>query len=389
MKDIYQNIKKNGINIAPQRELIDKTELIDIRFRKGCSVNIDGNNPKEYKVLFKENGQLLYSTLIKNNQWSKINKRFFGNYSVEVFCEGKLIKKEELNLKNKNVRISIDSEALGDSIAWIAQVDKFQRAHKCNVYVHCPFKDLFKSEYPNLNFDNQYEEDIYLPGYYASYSLGYFYDKNWMNNTPTNPKTIPLAKTASEILGLPYEELKPKISIDNKARKHDKPYVCIATQSTAQCKYWNNKEGWERVCEYLKSKGLDVICIDKHESFGVENYMNFIPKNAINKTGDFPLQERITDIHNCEFFIGLGSGLSWLAWALNKPVVLISGFSNPISEFKTPYRVFNEKVCNSCWNDLSESFNGSSWSWCPKGKNFECSSQITPEMVIEKINLLV
>ena len=117
--------------------------------------------------------------------------------------------------------------------------------------------------------------------------------------------------------------------------------------------------------------------------------MNYIPKNAINKTGDFPLQERITDIHNCEFFIGLGSGLSWLAWALNKPVVLISGFSNPISEFQTPYRVFNEKVCNSCWNDLDENFDASNWLWCPRGKKFECSSQITPEMVIEKINLLV
>ena len=377
MKDIYKNIKKNNINTVSQRE------IISVDFLEGCRVEVRGNKPLEYTVLFKEDDEVLYSTLIKSNHWSKINKRFFGNYSAEVYYEGRLIKKEELNLKNKNVRILIDSSSLGDTIAWIAQVDKFQRVHECNVYVRCPFKDLFKSEYPNLNFNNEY------PSYYASYILGYFYKENWTSNTPTNPKTIPLAKTASEILGLNYEELKPKISIDNKARKHEKPYVCIATQSTSQCKYWNNKEGWEKVCEYLKSKGLDVICIDKHESFGVKNSMNYIPKNAINKTGDFPLQERITDIHNCEFFIGLGSGLSWLAWALNKPVVLISGFSNPISEFQTPYRVFNEKACNSCWNDLDENFDASNWLWCPRGKKFECSSQITPEMVIEKINLLV
>lgn len=261
-----------------------------------------GNKPLEYTVLFKEDDEVLYSTLMKSNHWSKINKRFFGNYSAEVYYEGRLIKKEQLNLKNKNVRILIDSSSLGDTIAWIAQVDKFQRVNECNVYVRCAFKDLFKSEYPNLNFDNEHSS------YYACYILGYFYKENWISNTPTNPKTIPLAKTASEILGLRYEELKPKISIDNKARKHEKPYVCIATQSTSQCKYWNNKEGWEQVCEYIKSKGLDVICIDKHESFGVKNSMNYIPKNAINKLVIFRCKIGLLTYIIVNFSLGLALG---------------------------------------------------------------------------------
>ena len=50
-------------------------------------------------------------------------------------------------------------------------------------------------------------------------------------------------------------------------------------------------------------------------------------------------QDRITDIFNCDFFIGLGSGLSWLAWALDRKVILISSFSAPYSEFYTPYRI--------------------------------------------------
>jgi autotransporter strand-loop-strand O-heptosyltransferase len=66
---------------------------------------------------------------------------------------------------------------------------------------------------------------------------------------------------------------------------------------------------------------------------------------------------------------------------------MISGFSNPISEFKNPYRVFNSNVCNSCWNDVTITGHCSSgWSFCPRNKNFECSSEITPEMVIEKID---
>ena len=286
-------------------------------------------------------------------------------------------------LKNKNVKIIIDSNSLGDNIAWVGQVDRFQKVHNCNIYVYSKYNELFKDEYDNLNFDNE------LPNYYASYRLGYYFKENWNNSIPKNSKTITLAQTASEILGLKYEEARPKISIKNKTNNYKKPYVCIATQSTSQCKYWNYKGGWEKVCEYLKSKGLDIVCIDKHSSFGVKNSMNSIPNGVIDKTGDIPLQERITDIYNCKFFIGLGSGLSWLAWGLNKPVVLISGFSNPISEFHTPYRVFNEKVCNSCWNDLDYNFDPSNWKWCPRNKNFECSTQITPEMVIEKINLLL
>jgi ADP-heptose:LPS heptosyltransferase len=39
-------------------------------------------------------------------------------------------------------------------------------------------------------------------------------------------------------------------------------------------------------------------------------------------------------ISNSEFFIGLSSGLSWLAWTLNKEVIMISNFTEENHEFK-------------------------------------------------------
>jgi autotransporter strand-loop-strand O-heptosyltransferase len=143
------------------------------------------------------------------------------------------------------------------------------------------------------------------------------------------------------------------------------------------------------VVKYLQEKGYEVVCIDKYANFGSGKNFNKIPENATNKTGELPLQERITDLLHCEFFIGLGSGLSWLAWSLNKPVILISGFSKPMAEFDTPYRVFNENVCNGCWNDENLKFDPSNWLWCPRNKNFECTKQITFQMVKEKIDLLI
>jgi len=140
------------------------------------------------------------------------------------------------------------------------------------------------------------------------------------------------------------------------------------------------------VVTYLQSIGYDVVSIDKISNIGNNGYHNEIPVGSINKTGDFPLSERINDLYFCDFFIGLGSGLSWLAWMVEKPVVLISGFSDPKSEFYTPYRVHNKSVCNSCWNDINFKFDAKKWDWCPRNKDFECTSMITFEMIKEKID---
>jgi autotransporter strand-loop-strand O-heptosyltransferase len=81
--------------------------------------------------------------------------------------------------------------------------------------------------------------------------------------------------------------------------------------------------------------------------------------------------------------------MSWLAWSLDKKVILISGFSKQFAEFQTPYRVQNLEVCNGCWNDINHKFDKGDWNWCPENKNFECSKKITFEMVKEKIDQIL
>ena len=65
---------------------------------------------------------------------------------------------------------------------------------------------------------------------------------------------------------------------------------------------------------------------------------NHIPHGVEDETGDRPLLERARWLKHAEFFVGLSSGLSWLAWAMDVPVVLISGFTAATNEFATPYR---------------------------------------------------
>jgi autotransporter strand-loop-strand O-heptosyltransferase len=382
---------------------------ITVSYCDGCHIQIICPNYRTYNIVITDGQNEILNVSTNESLTSydphSINFKFIG-YNVKVYFENELIFSDEMNLDGKKVKINFDSHALGDCIAWMAQVDRFQKLHNCELYVSCAFKDLFENVYPNMTFSDVTPNpdrgaDTIIPGlkntscknffcfyspckcYYASFDLGFY-------SRMPSLRGVTLSKVASDMLGMDYQEESPKIWVKDSKRVHQRPYVCIGVQSTAQYKYWNNKIGWQEVADYLNSIGYDVLCIDKNDHFGKDGYINSAPIRVINKTGDFPLQERITDLLHCDFFIGLGSGLSWLAWALEKPVVMISGFSNPDSEFSNPYRVFNSNVCNSCWNDISvpnHSQNG--WSYCPRNKNWECSTEITSDMVIEKINLCI
>lgn len=156
-------------------------------------------------------------------------------------------------------------------------------------------------------------------------------------------------------------------------------YVCIGTHGTSQAKFWNYPNGWQILVDYLVDRGYDVYAISKE-------YTEL--NNVIDKTGDEKIEDRINDLKDCEFFIGLSSGLSWLAWASGAYVFLISGHTQPWYEFESNCtRIFNDSVCNGCWHN--HDFDKGDWNWCPEHKGtdrmFECTKSITPQTIINKI----
>jgi len=368
----------------PPRQI---TNTVILDYNQGCKVEIVGSESKKYnvKLIDNKNNNVIYESTISNNMWAKSDMKYFIDWRVEVSdLDGKSVVIYNLNLNGKKVKIVNESGSLGDGIAWLSYVDLFQKKHKCILDYYTPNKELFQSEYPNINFFNY--SHISDENYFASYKIGCF-DADDRSSSPVDWRTQSLQQMSAVILGIDYVETKPKfIKPANLKNNFNKKYVCIGSLSTAQAKFWNNPDGWDKVTEYLNSLGYDVVSIDKLNNIGSSSYINKTPSKSIDKTGDLPISDRINDLHFCEFFIGLGSGLSWLAWMVNKPVILISGFSDPKSEFYTPYRVHNKNVCNSCWNDTSFKFDIGKWDWCPRNKDFECSSNITFEMVKEQIN---
>tara|TARA_Y100000401_G_scaffold73091_1_gene59099 strand:+ start:835 stop:3582 length:2748 start_codon:yes stop_codon:yes gene_type:complete len=303
--------------------------------------------------------------------------------SARNFEEHKEVKKEK---KLKRVLIDFRSSALGDTVAWIPYVEEYRIKNNCEVFCSTFHNSLFKEVYPEINF---IEPGSVVSDIQNTIHIGWINNEGDQLTPPMDVRKKELQRTASFLLGLDeHIEIKPKIHIKNKERKIKDRYVCIATQSTAQAKYWNNKDGWQKTVEHLNLLGYKVVCIDRNSQFGIEGQYNYMPKGVIDKTGDSPLEERVNQLYNCEFFIGLPSGLSWLAWALNKEVVLISGFSNEQTEFFTPYRVINKNVCNSCWN--KEEFDAGNWNWCPDHegteRQHECTKSISFEDVKSKID---
>ena len=266
---------------------------------------------------------------------------------------------------------------MGDNVAWIPYVSEFKKKHNCHVIISTFWNHLFESEYPELEFISPGET---VHNIHGMYKIGWFYDKNM---EPETPNVIPLQKSATNILGLEYSEIRPKISYEIKENPYLSKYVTIATNSTAGLKFWT-KEGWQEVINYLHSLGYLVVNVSKESN----------PFNNAIQIEDTSIENTMNVIHHSEFFIGLSSGLSWLAWGLGKKVVMISNFTEENHEFTIDcLRVINKSVCNSCWNKSEFKFDKGDWNWCPVHKDtprqFECHTSITSDVVIEKIDSLL
>ena len=336
-------------------------------------LEIKGTSNSVFKVCFyDEHDVLQYQNTIKANHWVRLNRQWYTKWTTKVWENDKLIFNQSLNAYNKRVYIAFDSSSLGDTIAWIPYCLEFKNKHNCDVIVSTFHNYLFESVYPELEF---IKPGTSVSNIYAQYTLGWHYD---LDKEPALPNTIPLQQTATNILGLDYQEIKPRIAFIPRNNLYGK-YVTIATNSTAGCKFWT-KEGWQEVINHLVKEGYKVINVSKEKN----------PFDNCTQIEDYSMDNTINTIYYSEFFIGLSSGLSWLAWGLGLPVVMIANFTEEDHEFKC-IRITNTNVCHGCWNDANEKFDKGDWDWCPRHKNtprhFECHRGISSNDVIIKLPL--
>lgn len=381
----------------PDIPTMDAVEGIRFDFNDGIRI-LFPHNGKGYRCVFSDidTGIILYSADTLPGAFVTSVKKFYIRFRLQIYpkMEGQKMGQKieplfthDFDCKGKEVMIQLPVGTIGDSIGWFSYVERFQLKHECKlICVMTPWiATLVKDQYPNITFIAPEETVQYKP--YATYYMGLFFKGN-VDNQPIDFRYIGLHRTAGYILGVDPADIPPRFNLFA-PRKIKEPYVVVAAQSSSQAKYWNNPFGWMEVVKFLKDNGYRVLCIDKEKVHGTGLNWNYIPYGAEDFTGDLPLQERVDVIKDADFFVGLSSGLSWIAWACKIPVVMISGFTHPTNEFATPYRVINYHTCHSCWNDMRLDFDHFDFLWCPRHKgtdrHFECTRLISSEQVITTI----
>jgi autotransporter strand-loop-strand O-heptosyltransferase len=326
----------------------------------------------------------LYETQIKAGVVAS-SKKYYVPFEIQIRSGDTEVLRHRFDCSDQNVLIQFPVGTLGDLIAWFPYAVKFGEQHLCRLTcaMGAPVIALFKQLYPSITFVTP--DEIQPDDYYATYNIGLYFDDEQNVRQPSDFRLVGLHRTAGYILGVDPDETPPHIDLPDDTRPIPEKYVCIAAQSTTQCKYWNNPSGWRELVQFLKDHGYRVICVDQKATHGTGMVWNHIPYGAEDQTGDRPLAERARWLKHAEFFVGLSSGLSWLAWAVRTPVVMISGFTHPTNEFQTPYRVINYHTCNSCWNDVRVMFDHKDFLWCPRHagtpRQFECTRLITTAQV--------
>ena len=336
-----------------------------------------------------DTGNVLFRS---ENQGAFVNsaKRWFVRFRIEVESldaagAAQPVLSHDYDSRGREVLVQFPIGTLGDVLAWFPYAARFAEAHGCRLTcaMSALIIPLLPDAYPDVRFVPH--EEVEPERFYATYSLGLFFDDAECVWQPCDFRLVGLHRTAGHILGVDPAEEPPRLALPDESRAIAEPYVCIAVQSSSQAKYWNNPNGWREVVAFLRDAGYRVLCIDQKPVHGHGLVWTHIPHGAEDLTGDLPLVERARLLRHAAGFVGLSSGLAWLAWAAGCPVVMISGFTHPHNEFATPYRVINYHACNSCWNDPRHRFEHADFLWCPRQANtprqFECTRLITPEHV--------
>ena len=381
--DKIAEIGKNTLQefISNYKKPEDKN-IIHVNYIGKPKVEILGNLNKSYFVEFVDSltGKIYHSETINNNMWVECDIQYYVPWSIKV--DGKEVSK--LDLTNQRVLISIESKAIGDTIGWSPYVVEFAKKHNCKVVLSTFHNDWFKGleAYKDIEFINPNTNTECV----AHYKIGWFRDKDggWKNPSshPRQCNTIPMQATATDILGLEFKELNYGINIPKGEKPYKHKYVVIGPNATAGCKEWKY-EYWCILVKLLNQQGYAVISLTQNE---------FLIPGTINHYGH-PMETVVNYLYHADLFIGLGSGLSWLNWAIGKHTAMINGFAEKNHEFTTRVtRIMTDK-CFPCWTNPNFVFDAGDWDWCPiwKGtdKQHICQKSITPQLVMSKIKPLL
>jgi len=377
----YQQVLETprGPKVAPSR----RAPRWRLEYQDGPKLTIEEAGSEPLRAEFWDGTDLVWqATDLKTDHWYKPARNWWTEWTLKLYSNDRLIHTETLSLEGQALTVVMASSSLGDTLSFMGQLHTVIDTHKLSrVYVKTHKPWLFdKAWYLERNIEII---DWSVPNKGALMTIGVFYTMEQPWNRAEHKydwRQIPLGKIAADRMGVEYLEQRPQLAPEFLFKPKTaprKPSVVIATQSTAQAKYWNNPTGWQETIDWCNANNIDVY----HAS-----------KEGTDLTGIKQLPEELSlvarGINEASCFIGISSGLSWFAWALGAKVIIVSGFTDPYVEFESATYINNHQACHGCWG--WDVFDKGDWNWCPAWKGtrrqFECTKTIGSDRVIEAIS---
>lgn len=299
-----------------------------------------------------------------------MHERDYSNIPRRQYWQNKPFVK---HLGSLDLLLHLDSFCLGDTLCFSSFLDYFYDYHK-------PKKLTVTTFWPELFYNTSkyvFEPAVITEGWndliVVDKLISVGYRKEDLGDTQ-----IGLVNSAKNHFDIPIDLPLKKPPVKLKSFVKNPKKITIGPESLKKIAQWNycGNLGWQTIVDYLVSLGYEVHNISFEKTIQLNN--------VIYHNGHKDINHAIQQLCESQLFIGLSSGLSWLAWAYDIPVVMIAAFTKSYNEFPC-YRVRNDYVCNGCFNTFPDIK-----SHCPlftdTPRQNECHHRIYPEMVIETID---
>lgn len=272
------------------------------------------------------------------------------------------------SMEGLEVLLHIDSFCLGDTICWGSLLPEFVRVHRpARLGVTTFWPELFGESESIKFFDAVGSETLECDRF-----LSAGYDKKNLDHTRYG-----MFYAARDSMRIPQVSAPDRSVFRQHGYIRNPKKITIAPESKKKIARWDylGNYGWQEVVDRLNSVGFEV--------HNVSYEQNLMLRGVRPHHGDDDIGTATRHICESRLFLGLNSGLAWLAWAHGTPVVMISGFTKFFAEFPC-YRVWNPHACTGCFNVFPNIS-----SPCPifqgTPRANECHNTITPDMVMAQV----
>jgi autotransporter strand-loop-strand O-heptosyltransferase len=201
-------------------------------FNSGCrAIFPESEHPWRVRLSDLDTGNVIFETNFKGGAINS-TKRYYIRFRFEVWQQDKLVLSHDYQAKDREILVQFPIGTLGDTMGWFPYAAKFHEKHGCKLTCAMAEKliPLFEKTYPDIAFVGH--EGLDVERFYATYSMGLFFDDKDCVFQPCDFRYVGLHRTAGYILGVDPTEQPPRLSYTDDSRPIAEPYVCIAAQST-------------------------------------------------------------------------------------------------------------------------------------------------------------